>query len=90
MNYEEFDIGNFEDETCTKILNLLKTRPMSAYELAKEIFGEEEQNYKLSPKLQKLKGLGMVSNVKDKYNFCYWGVEEKYRKIQPSGKGDKK
>ncbi len=80
MDYEEFDIGNFEDEICTKILECLRDRPKTVFELAKGIYNDEDDNFKLSPKLQKLKNLGMVSNVKDSNNNCYWGVEEKYRK----------
>lgn len=80
MNYEEFDIGNFEDEICIKILESLRIRPMEIYELSKKVFDNKNNSFKLSSKLQKLKRLGIVSNVKDNNNICYWGVEKKYRK----------
>ena len=80
MDYEEFDIGNFEDKLCKAIIGLLRTEPMTVHQLSKLLFNDEWESSKLSPKLQKLKNLGMVSNVKDSNNICYWGVEKKYRK----------
>ncbi len=79
MDYETFDIGNFEDKICTEILTCLKDRPMTVHELSKEIYDNEDDNFKLSPKLQKLKSIGMISNIKDSNNVCYWGVPKKYR-----------
>ncbi len=81
MNYEEFDIGNFEDELCNKIMKALQTRPMTANELAIEIFGDEFKIYMISPKLQKLKKVNIISNVKNENNIYYWGAEKKYRKM---------
>lgn len=78
MDYEEFDIGNFEDEVCVKIMSSLVLKPMTANQLAEEIF-DEDRVHIISPKLQKLKGLGMISNVKDKDKVCYWGALKKYR-----------
>ncbi len=77
MDYEEFDIGNFEDELCVWICNTLKKNPKTANEIADEI---GNSGHIVSTKLQKLKTLGIVGNVKTATNICYWGLNQKHRK----------
>lgn len=80
MDYEDFDIGNFEDKNCVKILNTLQIKPMTATELASAIFDDVYKVHLISTRLQKMKRMGLISNVKDCDNVCYWGLQKTYRR----------
>ena len=87
MDYETFDIGKIEDKLSTKITQALLKRPKTANDLAKEL---NEYTLDISIKLQKLKNKGIISNIKDEYNTCYWGLLYKFRnKIEQSERGEK-
>lgn len=79
VNYETFDMGVLPDEDTKKILAHLQKQPLTAQELAQAIYNSPYRTGSISPKLQRLKKLGIVANVKDTRTVCYWGLTKKYR-----------
>ena len=56
-----------------------RMKEVTVEEKSQQVFDDVYKVHTISTRLQKMKKLGIISNVKDSNNVCYWGLEKKYR-----------